>query len=124
MIEVTATMFPSTVRNERSLLVQIAFSAMPTASRNWFMGARTASLLLGDSASRRRRFDLHRRVVGQLADRRERSDDDAVAVLDAGQDLEVLVAGDPGLDWHEDSLGVAHHEHAFQLLARLARFQL
>ena len=34
MIDVTATMFPSTVRNDRSLFDQIAPSAMPAASRN------------------------------------------------------------------------------------------
>jgi len=34
MIEVTATMFPSTVRNDRSLYSQIARSAMPTDSMN------------------------------------------------------------------------------------------
>jgi hypothetical protein len=36
MIEVTATTFPSTVSSDRSLLVQIASSAMPAASKNWF----------------------------------------------------------------------------------------
>lgn len=34
MIDVTATMLPSTVRNDRSLLAQMAARAMPTASRN------------------------------------------------------------------------------------------
>ena len=34
MMDVTATMFPSTVRNDRSLFAQTALSAMPTASRN------------------------------------------------------------------------------------------
>jgi hypothetical protein len=33
MIDVTATMLPSTVINDRSLFVQIALSAMVTASR-------------------------------------------------------------------------------------------
>src|SRR4051794_19276799 len=92
MIDVTATMFPSTVRKERSLFVQIALSAIPTASRNWFMGARKPNLLLDRWRPGGRRFDLHRRVVGQLADRRERPDDHVVARLDPGQDLEVLVA--------------------------------
>ena len=45
MIDVTATMFPRTVRNDRSLFVQMAFSAMPTASRNWFMPVGPALLL-------------------------------------------------------------------------------
>ena len=36
MIDVTATMFPSTVKKDRSLLAQIAFSAIPAASKNWF----------------------------------------------------------------------------------------
>jgi hypothetical protein len=34
MIDVTATMLPSTVRSDRSLLAQIACSAMLAASRN------------------------------------------------------------------------------------------
>jgi hypothetical protein len=34
MIDVTATMFPRTVRNDRSLFDQIAPSAMTAASRN------------------------------------------------------------------------------------------
>src|SRR4051794_27854104 len=96
MIDVTATMFPSTVRNERSLFVQIALSAIPTASRNWFMGARKPNLLLDRCRPGGRRFDLHRRVVGQLADRRERPDDHAVAVLHAREYLKILVAGDAG----------------------------
>ena len=36
-IDVTATMFPSTVMNERSLFAQMAESAMKTDSRIWFM---------------------------------------------------------------------------------------
>ncbi len=36
-MDVTATMFPSTVMNERSLFAQMAPSAMKTDSRIWFM---------------------------------------------------------------------------------------
>ena len=37
MIDVTATMLPSTVMNDRSLAAQIAASAMPAASRSLFI---------------------------------------------------------------------------------------
>src|SRR2546421_12871234 len=37
MIDVTATMFPSTVMNDRSLAVQIASSAMRADSQNLFI---------------------------------------------------------------------------------------
>jgi hypothetical protein len=36
MMDVTATMFPRTVRNDLSLFVQIAFNAINAASKNWF----------------------------------------------------------------------------------------
>src|SRR4051812_17968087 len=94
MIDVTATMFPSTVRNDRSLFVQMAFSAMPAASKNWFMVAWRRSLLLDGARSGGGRFHLDRGAVGELAHRGERADDHVVAVLHARQDLEVLVPGD------------------------------
>ena len=37
MIDVTATMLPSTIMNERILFAQMDESAMPMASRIWFM---------------------------------------------------------------------------------------
>ena len=37
MIDVTATMFPSTVRNDRSLFDQMAASARPNDSSSWCM---------------------------------------------------------------------------------------
>ena len=56
MIEVTATMLPSTIMNDRSLLAQIDESARPIASRNLFMAPVVGlRLLLGGvvgSASR------------------------------------------------------------------------
>ena len=36
----------------------------------------------------------------------------------AVSDLEILVAGDTGLDRREHRLAVLDHEHAFELLAR------
>jgi hypothetical protein len=39
MIEATATMLPSTVMNDRSLLAQIAFKAIEIASTNWVMAS-------------------------------------------------------------------------------------
>ena len=40
-IDVTATMLPSTVMNDRSLLAQMACSAMTMDSRIWFMRSRS-----------------------------------------------------------------------------------
>ncbi len=37
MIEVTATMFPRTVRNDRSLFAQIAASAILIDSKSWYI---------------------------------------------------------------------------------------
>src|SRR5687768_4806915 len=99
MIEVTATMFPSTVRNERSLFDQIAWSA-------------------------RRVFHLHLGPVAERADRAERPDHDRVAVLQPGEDLEVFFTSDAGLDHLEDGLAVADEEHTLDLFALLTRLQL
>src|SRR3954469_16163157 len=72
MIEVTATMLPSTVMNERSLFDQIASSAMPAASKNW-------NILRFRRGGPGRGLDFHRRAVAQLAHRTERPDDHLVA---------------------------------------------
>ena len=37
MMEVTATMLPSTIMNDRSLFAQMDDSAIPIESRTWFM---------------------------------------------------------------------------------------
>jgi hypothetical protein len=37
MMEVTATMLPSTIMSERSLFVQTDENATRTASKNWFI---------------------------------------------------------------------------------------
>src|SRR4029453_18136245 len=152
MIDVTATMLPSTVMNERSLFAQMALSAIPTASKNLFMLAfrpggfappdppspslagtlRPAPLRRAPAARlawtarrpRRRLFDLDRRAVGELTNRAERPDDDAVALGQAAGDLEVLVARDAGLDRREHRFSVLHDEHAFELFPRLAGLEL
>ena len=97
MIDVTATMLPRTVRNERSLLLQMAWSAMSAASRNWFK-VHVPSSLRSASGGRppgRARLHLDCRAVGQIANRAERTDDDLLAFLQTGQHLEIFLAGDP-----------------------------
>ena len=47
-----------------------------------------------------------------------------VAFLEPAQDLEILLARDARRDGREMRLAVADHEHAFELLARLAGLQL
>src|SRR5215471_482316 len=120
MMEVTATMFPSTVRNDRSLYSQIARSAMAADSRNWPM----CLLLGGGGPAARRGFDLHGRAVAQLAHRAERPDDHLIAGGHARQPFEILFAGDAGLDRREDRLVPLDDEDAFELLPLLARLQL
>src|SRR5512140_1900134 len=94
MIDVTATMFPSTVRNDRSLFAQIAPSAMRAASRNWF------TLRLG-GCSALGGLDLDGGAIGELAHGAERPHDHAVAFLEPADDFEVLPTDDAGLDRHE-----------------------
>ena len=79
-IDVTATMLPSTVMNERSLFAQMACSAMRDGLEDLIH-----LLVLSSSRSTcRRRPDSgccsrHLLAVGQLAHRGERSRDDLVA---------------------------------------------
>src|SRR6187455_2147554 len=84
-IEVTATMLPSTVMNDRSLFAQMALSAIRTDSRICDMPlARALAALLGCGGRRRddglagllQADDL---PVGQLAHRRERPGDHLIA---------------------------------------------
>ena len=94
MIDVTATMLPSTLMNERSLLLQMARSAMSDAfedaAHNPYFLAAACSFTASPSF--------------MLADRVERADDDLVAILEARQDLEVLLSRDAGLDRDEHGL--------------------
>src|SRR5688500_19182322 len=89
MIEVTATMLPSTVMNERSLPAQMAESASRMASMNFCM---RASRPRSGAVFRLLGFDEV--AVLQVSHRIEGAGDDLVARLEAGQHLEVLVAGD------------------------------
>ena len=72
-IDVTATMLPSTVMNDRSLLAQMACSAIAMDSRIWFMrrlplvGRGLPLAVVGSAAS------LTVAAVGELADRIERA---------------------------------------------------
>ena len=68
MMEVTATTLPSTIMNERSLLVQTEDSATPTASRNWFIAGRDCGA-----------SDLHGIAVLEVPHGAERSRDDLIA---------------------------------------------
>src|SRR3954468_16723184 len=120
MIDVTATMLPSTVMNDRSFAPQIALRAIFADSRNLCMpwiGDLAAVVLLV--------VDLDRVAVGNVADGIVRSGDHLIARFEAKQDLEILVAGDAHLERHElDFLFlVADDEDAFGFLARLAGFQ-
>src|SRR5476649_244211 len=114
MIEVTATMLPSTVMNDRSLADQIASSAIIADSKILFMPGR-----LGHPRDLFFHLvvDLDQIAVCHAADRIVRPRDHLVAGLDPGQHFEILVARDPHLDRHELRLAVAHGEHAFCFLA-------
>ena len=115
MIDVTATILPSTVRNDRSLFDHIALSAIDAASKNWFTAlVGVLSVAVG----------LDRRAIRELADRRERSGDDDVAFFWARQHLEILFAGHAGFDRHEQCFAVLHGKDPFELLLRLARLEL
>src|SRR5437773_12168765 len=94
MIDVTATMLPSTVMSDRSLDDQMASSAMRADSKNLFM----AWLLL--------RFVLHSDEVAvcHAANRIVRPCNHLVAHLQPGEDFKVLVARDAHLDRTEFSL--------------------
>src|SRR5690349_10964712 len=112
MIEVTATMLPSTVINDRSLDDQIAERAMPADSRSLFIEgpvglvgpvrqvaapappALPAYVALG-------RFHLHFVTVSDITDRVIRASEHGVAGLQSVEDFEVLVAGNPKLERRE-----------------------
>ncbi len=103
MIDVTATMLPSTVISERSFAAQMALSAMPAASRYLF----TASRLRAYSGWRlRRRLHSYRIAIGHSAHVVVRAGDDLVSGLDSREHLEVPIARDADLHRHE--LGLCH----------------
>src|SRR6185436_14059833 len=119
MIDVTATMLPSTVMNDRSFDAQIVESARPAASRKWLTGGcrRSGGLLpdLPDPGG----FDPDGVSVGHGTDRGEGTGDHLVAGFQAAEDLEVLLAGDTHLDRHKLRPAVAHDEHALGFFSRL-----
>src|SRR5882672_12619557 len=108
MIEVTATMLPSTVINDRSFEPQIASSAMPADSRSLFTQCPnhedhegTKSVLQMEPfvsfvsswshlSVLRSGVDLHGRAFLQVADRIVRTGHDLVARFEACDDLEVF----------------------------------
>src|SRR6188472_2631111 len=91
MIDVTATMLPRTVRNDRSLFDQMADRAMNAASRNWWISASSYQLLRFRSGRSLGGLDLDGRTVAELANRCERSNDDLIAGLHTGEHLEVFL---------------------------------
>src|SRR5450759_755028 len=99
MIEVTATMLPSTVINDRSFAPQIASSAMIADSKNLFMAAvgRADGLFFYAGAL----IDLHEIAVLHASHRVVRPGHDRLAGLQPREDLEILIAGDAHLDGHE-----------------------
>src|SRR4051794_12974735 len=131
MMDVTATMLPSTVMNDRSLADQMAASAIFADSRMVFitrpgrggwlprLGPRPVPLVPLV-------VDLHGIAVRDVADRVVRPGDDLVARVHPGEHFEELVARDAHLDRDElDALFLLpHDEHALHFLACLAGFQV
>ncbi len=104
MIDDTATMLPSSVSIDRSLLAQIDASASLTDSQNLLHARSVRTTVTGGGAGR---VLAHRIAVEQVAHRVERAGDHPVAFLQTRQHLEVALAGDADLDWHELGLAVA-----------------
>src|SRR5258706_15317927 len=126
MIDVTATILPRTVISDRSFAPQIASSAMPADSMTLFTDSpnheeRPSWLHL---SVLRRRVDLDGRAFLQVAHRIVRTGDDLIARFQSHDDLEVFVARDTHLDWHELDLAAPHDEDAFGLLPRLSGLEL
>src|SRR6188768_2797927 len=115
MIDVTATMLPSTVMNDRSLPAQMAASARRMASMNFCMRrpCRASGPVL-------RFLGLHGVPFLQVSHRIEGAGDHLVARLESVQHLEVLVAGDAGLDRDERRGLVLDQEDALGVLPLLA----
>src|SRR5581483_8026321 len=92
MIDVTATMLPRTVMNDRSFADQIASNAIRADSQSLFIRLR---------GPRDRRLLLHGVAVRHAADGVVRSGDHLIAGLQPGEHLEVALAGDAELDGDE-----------------------
>src|SRR4051794_18998370 len=110
MIDVTATMLPSTVMNERSFADQMASSAMSADSQRLRITAGGQERLDGPSRLLLLAVvHLHEIAVGHAPHRVVGTGDHLIAELERRplvvEHLEVLVAGDPHLDRQE--LGVA-----------------
>src|SRR5262249_10320076 len=124
MIDVTATMLPRTVMNDRSLADQIASRAISADSaklRMVVMWDRCApSGLPGPLGV----VHLHQIAVGHAADGVVGAGDHLIAGFQPAEHLEVLVAGDSHLDREKLGAALVHQEHAFHFLPRLSRLQL
>src|SRR5262249_12543117 len=102
MIDVTATMLPSTVMNDRSLDAQIAASAILADSNSLFIPwARRPVCLAVRAGILPGVVHFDRVAVGDVANRVVRSSDHLVAPFQPRENLEVLVACDADLDRDE-----------------------
>ena len=105
-------MLPRTVRNDLSLLVQIALNAIPAASRNWFTLARLAA--------------RHRSTLTAEPSAISRTESKGPAMtwspsFRPESDLEVFLSGNTRLDRSELRLAVADDKDPLELLARTGR---
>ena len=118
MIDVTATMLPSTVRNDRSLFDQIALSAMPAASRNWFTLRLLPAWLLPcpDPSPARRPSALARTTKGPTMTLSPSLTPDSTS--------KYLSPANARLHRNELRVVVANHEDPFELLPRLPGLEL
>src|SRR5262249_24395780 len=111
MIDVTATMLPSTVMNERSFAAQMAESAMPPDSRNWPTLLPNFLIQSPDLLRRLLVVHLDQIAVGHAPDRVVRTGHHLIARLQAVEDFEVFLSRDSHLDRNELRGAVAHDEY-------------
>src|SRR5262245_26164919 len=127
MIDVTATMLPSTVMNDGSWDAQIAESATLSDSNSLFIRCARRTVCLAVRAGVLPAVvHLDRVAVGDVANRVVRSGDHLVAPFQPRENLEVLVACDAELDRNElHALAlIANDEDAFRFFARFSRLEL
>src|SRR5437867_4036549 len=126
MIEVTATMLPSTVMNDRNLADQMASSAIAADSRSLFIKRPGRPGLPGppDLPALAAVVYFHQIPIGHAANRVVGPRDHLISGVQTRQHFEILVAGDAHFYRHEFGVTVANGEHAFGLLARLAGLEL
>src|SRR5687768_7896688 len=99
MIDVTATILPSTVMSDRSFDDQMALSAIPAASRYLFNRGQTPcqKLSWGLTPVRRRWLNFDRVAVVHVPNVVVRARYHLISGFEAGQHFEVPIAGDTDL---------------------------